>query len=60
MKYVVYIVTPCNLVGCRNPEDPHTLSEAWMYRGFPPCLPDKQRPDIVITTIVCFVSVTDC
>jgi hypothetical protein len=32
MRYVVYTVTPCNLVGGRNPEDrsinPHTLSEA--------------------------------
>jgi hypothetical protein len=64
MRYVVYTVTPCNLVGGRNPEDrsinPHTLSEAWMYRGFPPCLPDKQRPDIVITAIVCYGPVTDC
>jgi hypothetical protein len=31
-----------------------------MYRGFPPYLPHKQRPDVVITAIVWFAPVTDC
>ena len=42
MRHVVYTVTLCNLVGGRNPEDgrlnPHTLSEAQTYTGFPPVL----------------------